>query len=197
MIAAGASRVVCLVKEDVGTEVADFRSGYWDQEVFVDVDRRFYLALGGGKEHKSFGSLAAFLAFVANPFSKQRTKSHLAEAKQRRVAGNMTGEGFVQGGVYVVRQDGKAAYAFLEEDMGDHAPVEDVIEAVRAAVRGEEFSMAPHVLGDPAAEGAPRCTWKSWACRTSGKDSYQFGDISRGMAAGKREGCRRPPRGLR
>lgn len=183
MKAAGASRIVALVKEDVGTEVADFRAGYWSEEVFLDSGKSFFLALGGGRPHKPISGVAALLAILANPFTTSRTKGALGYAKRKGVAQNLTGEGFIAGGIYVIRQDGKASYKFLEEDMGDKAPVDDVIEAVKAAVRGEEYLAAPLQMPGSADEGSRRKTWKEWAGRTSGPDGYQIGDIARGIAA--------------
>eukprot|EP00746_Dinoflagellata_sp_MGD_P033206 gnl/MRDRNA2_/MRDRNA2_179194_c0_seq1.p2 gnl/MRDRNA2_/MRDRNA2_179194_c0~~gnl/MRDRNA2_/MRDRNA2_179194_c0_seq1.p2 ORF type:complete len:125 (-),score=26.77 gnl/MRDRNA2_/MRDRNA2_179194_c0_seq1:182-556(-) len=114
----------------------------------------------------------------ANPFKKTRVKASLARAGNKGIEGNLTGEGLITGGVYVVRQDGKAGYRFLEEDHGDHAPVDDVIEGVKAAVKGEEFVLAPLAPDEP-----PSCrkTWKEWAGRTDGPDGYVAGDITRGI----------------
>merc|ERR1719230_1002730 len=69
----------------------------------MDTEKNFFKALGGGKftQYSMFSFMQAL-----TPFSKSRTKQHLAAAKQ--VQGNLTGEGFITGGVYVVRQDGKA-----------------------------------------------------------------------------------------
>ena len=133
--------------------------------------------------------MVAFLAMLANPFTSSRTRTSLSRAKAKGVSANTTGEGFIAGGVYVVRTDGQAAYAFLEEDIGDHAPVEDVIDAVRAAAKGEVFTFAPSLMSGDAGADAPAptpCrskTWKEWAGRTSGPDGYQIGDITRGLAA--------------
>merc|ERR1712061_144776 len=121
---------------------------------------------------------------LANPFTKRRVKDSLARAGGKGIDGNFTGEGFVTGGVYVVRQDGRAGYRFLEEDMGDHAVVEDVIEGVKAAIKGEEFVLAPAVPGEPSSS---RKTWKGWAGRTEGPEGYVYGDISRGLSQNK--GC--------
>jgi len=189
MKAAGATRIVVLVKEDLDTEVADFRAGFWPGEVLLDEGKCFFSAIGGGAIHHPY-SVASFLAMVLNPFSKARTKTLLSNAKQMGVAGNMKGEGFGSGGVYVVRQDGKHAYAYLEEETGDHAEIEDVIEAVKAAVIGEEYVLAPSSI--PGAEQeSKRMSWKDWAGRTSGPDGYQLGDITRGIAASlSRKACR-------
>lgn len=177
--AAGAVRIVAVVKEDIKNEVQDFRAGFWSEEVFLDSDRHFFHALGGGRENKPMG-LKAFLAMVLNPFSKSRTKGALSAAKADGVSGNIEGEGFVTGGMYVVRQDGKAAYSFLEEEMGDIAPIDDVIEGVKAAVKGEVYLAAPSSMqGDTSSPH--RKTWKEWAGRTTGPDGYQIGDITRGL----------------
>jgi len=192
MKAAGASRIVALLKEDNDTEVAAFRETYWSEEVLLDEQKRFYIALGGGQEYKPYNGVAAFLAMLANPFSKSRTKASMSAAKANGIDGNRIGEGFVAGGIYVVRQDGQAAYAFLEEDIGDHAPVEDVIEAVKAAVKGEVYLAAPTTMAEGGAAD-DKVTWKEWAGRTSGPDGYQIGDITRGIAAAakRRSPCSR------
>lgn len=178
MKAAGASRVVALVKEDIDNEVAEFRAGFWPEEVHLDETRSFYKALGGGDEHKEFSGVTSFLATLVNPFSKSRSKGNMSEATAKGFEGNLKGEGFVQGGVYVIRQDGTAAYTFLEEHIGDGAPAEDVVEGVKAAMRGEQFNFAPRAMAG-AAPGATRMTWKEWAGRSSGPEGYQIGDISR------------------
>jgi len=167
----------------VGTEVATFRAGYWSEEVFLDADRSFFLALGGGTGNTPH-TAAGFLAMVANPFTKSRAKGSYARAGSKGIEGNFTGEGMLTGGVYVVRQDGKAAYRFLEEDHGDHAVAEDVIEGVKAAVKGEEFVFAPKMTDEPS---SCRKTWREWAGRTDGPDGYVFGDISKGLA--QNAGC--------
>jgi len=172
-----------VVKEDLGTEVEIFRASYWSEEVFVDAEKNFFTALGGGEQNVPYGS-AGFLAMLANPFAKTRSKASLARAAEKGIEGNFTGEGLITGGVYVVRQDGKAAYRFLEEETGDHAVVEDVIEGVKAAVKGEEFVLAPQEPGEPAPS---RKTWKEWAGRTDGPDGYVIGDITRGL--GLQSGC--------
>jgi len=180
MKAAGASRIVCLVKENIGTEVEDFRKGFWSEEVFLDADLSFFRALGGGSLNKPVG-LGAFLAMILNPFSNARTKGALARAKRGGFSegANTTGEGFVTGGVYVIRQDGQASYIFLEEQIGDHPPVEEVIAGVHAAVRGEVRTAAPRSL--PGTESGKQ-TWKEWAGRSDGPDGYCVGDITRGLA---------------
>mmetsp|Transcript_138342 Transcript_138342/g.240745 ORF Transcript_138342/g.240745 Transcript_138342/m.240745 type:complete len:192 (-) Transcript_138342:306-881(-) len=191
MKAAGASRVVALVKEDLDQEVVDFRAGYWSDEVLLDEQQAFFLALGGGTAHTPISGVAALVAIMLNPFSKSRAKKAFAAVDEKKFGKNMKGEGFIAGGLYVLCQDGTVAYSFLEEEIGDHAPVEDVIEAVKAAVRGEKFNLAPRAMPGAANE-SERMTWKEWAGRTSGPDGYQIGDITRGIFASiSRRACRK------
>eukprot|EP00442_Polarella_glacialis_P050541 CAMPEP_0115132892 /NCGR_PEP_ID=MMETSP0227-20121206/54054_1 /TAXON_ID=89957 /ORGANISM="Polarella glacialis, Strain CCMP 1383" /LENGTH=152 /DNA_ID=CAMNT_0002538833 /DNA_START=161 /DNA_END=619 /DNA_ORIENTATION=+ len=135
--AAGASRVVALVKENVGTEVEDFRKGYWPGDILMDKEQEFYKALGGGSPHKPFSGLVSFLAMLLNPFATRGTKQNLARCKAKKVDGNITGEGFVAGGCYVLRRDGTAAFSFLEKELGDHAKVQDILAALREATKPE------------------------------------------------------------
>lgn len=131
MKAAGASRVVAIVKEDVGTEVADFRAEYWGGEVLMNSGKEFYTALGGGTPHNPTGGTMGFLALLANPFSKSRTKAHLK--RDKAVKANLTGEGYVSGGCYVIAASGEPTFSFLEEELGDRVPVQDVIAGLQAA----------------------------------------------------------------
>eukprot|EP00927_Polykrikos_kofoidii_P064207 TRINITY_DN59283_c0_g1_i1.p2 TRINITY_DN59283_c0_g1~~TRINITY_DN59283_c0_g1_i1.p2 ORF type:complete len:135 (-),score=33.64 TRINITY_DN59283_c0_g1_i1:70-474(-) len=132
MKAAGASRIVALVKEDVGTEVADFRKDFWSGEVMLDGEKAFFAALGGGKVWKPF-SLASFLAMMLNPFSKAKSKMNIQDVQKVGTKGNMTGEGFVHGGTYVLRADGTPTYSYLEGEIGEHPLIEDVVRAIGEA----------------------------------------------------------------
>lgn len=135
MEAAGASRVVALVKEDLGTEVEEFRK-FWQGDILLDVNTEFYKLLGGGSHHQPY-SLASFLATIANPFSSARVKKNLSATKATGITQNMKGEGFIAGGVCVINRDGSVAYSFLEQELGDQAPIDSVISAVAEASKIE------------------------------------------------------------
>jgi len=133
------ARLVCLVKEDFTDpkaeagapgEVDQFREAVWPGgEVWLDDKQAFYTALGGGAKLQT--SLASFLAKIANPFSHLQKNLKSASAYK----GNLLGEGFIHGGLYVVPRGAPAgappALAFVESEIGDHAPVGDVIDVVR------------------------------------------------------------------
>lgn len=129
---AGAKRIVAVVKENIPQEIKEFRE-FWSGEIYLDEEKAFYKAIGGGKEHKQFNGVVGFLAALANPFSSigKIVKAHAKRAENKGVKGNLNGEGFVQGGLYVVRKNGQSQLKFLESNLGDLCPVDDVVKAVR------------------------------------------------------------------
>ena len=79
--------------------------------------------------------MPAFLAKLANPWNRLRKNAKRADG----VDGNLVGEGFVHGGVYVVRkgaaENDAPAFAHAEVEIGDFPPTEDLVAACeRAAV---------------------------------------------------------------
>lgn len=106
-----------VVKEDVGTEVKNFRP-YFQGEVFLDEKRRFY----GPRERKL--SLLAFL--------RVGVWMNGVRAFRNGFVGNVLGEGFVLGGVFVIgqRQQG-ILLEHREIEFGDKVNIEDVLQAVR------------------------------------------------------------------
>lgn len=81
------------------------------------------------KEH----SIASFLAMMVNPFAKNRTKKSMKDAKSHK--SNMVGEGFINGGTYVVKSDGIPVHAFVEEQVGDIFSAEEIVQKVPLAVK--------------------------------------------------------------
>jgi hypothetical protein len=55
--------------------------------------------------------------------------------KMKKIAGNLKGEGLIQGGIIIFDKTGKARYAYREET-GSEVPIDDIISAVKI-VRGE------------------------------------------------------------
>ena len=105
--------MAAVVKEDLPGkdgqpgEVAAFREGFWPGlPVFLDEERAFYDALGGGAANAT-GGVLAFLAKLANPWNRLKKNARRAGNTQ----GNMVGEGFVHGGCYVVRAGAAAGEA--------------------------------------------------------------------------------------
>ena len=127
--------LVCTVKEDLKKEEPgeiDLFRKYWPEaKIYVDEDMAFYEAIGGGQKTQS--SLAMFLLKVANPFSQVKKNMKRAEGTE----GNLKGEGFIHGGVYVVKKGAAAGeapvFAHHEQEIGDHPPTDDLIAACKQA----------------------------------------------------------------
>ena len=108
-------------------EVEEFKRDFWPEHLYLDEDKAFFKAVGGGKLKK--GSLSAFL----NPFS--RIWKHAGDAKKAGVKEhNLNGEGLIMGGMFVMKPGSQGVqYQFQERNFGDHAPIEDVLAAAKAA----------------------------------------------------------------
>jgi len=131
MRAAGASRVVVLLKESVGNEVSTFQHRYWSGEVFLDSQLDFFKALGGGALWNS--AVGSVVGSVRSPLSS--TYVNLENFKTFSQSGaimNLRGEGLIGGGCVVLNSDGSVAYSFLEKTIGENPPLDDVIAALRA-----------------------------------------------------------------
>ncbi|GAA6214557.1 redox-regulatory protein FAM213A-like [Lates japonicus] len=106
-----------VVKEDVGTEVQNFRP-YFKGEIFLDEKRRFY-----GPRERKMGLLA---------FLRVGVWMNGLRAFKKGFMGNVFGEGFVLGGVFVI---GRGQQGILMEhreiEFGDKVNIEDVIQAAR------------------------------------------------------------------
>eukprot|EP00884_Botryococcus_braunii_P005731 jgi/Botrbrau1/15159/Bobra.0149s0026.2 len=120
--------LACVAHEWIEPEIKAFNTEeYWGGDVYLDKEKAFFKALGGGKVRK--GNLLAFL----NPAS--RVWKNVKEAKEVGVPeSNLTGDGVTMGGLMVVRQgSGGVEYAFIEETFGDHADHDEVLAAAKAA----------------------------------------------------------------
>lgn len=106
-----------VVKEDVGTEVENFRP-YFKGEVFLDEKRRFY-----GPRERKMGLLA---------FLRVGVWMNGLRAFRKGFMGNVFGEGFVLGGVFVIGQGQQGILLEHREiEFGDKVNVDHVLQAVR------------------------------------------------------------------
>jgi hypothetical protein len=137
MVAAGASRVVALVKESVDNEVALFRCKYWTGEVFLDEELQFFRAIGGGTLWNSV--VGSVVNTVQAPISS--TLSNLGNFTtfyKSSAQMNLRGEGLIGGGCFVINTDGSVAYSFLEKVPGHNPPLDEVIFALHRATHKNE-----------------------------------------------------------
>uniref|UniRef100_A0A3Q0SZR4 Peroxiredoxin-like 2A n=1 Tax=Amphilophus citrinellus TaxID=61819 RepID=A0A3Q0SZR4_AMPCI len=110
--------LVAVVKENVGTEIQDFRPHFAGD---IYVDEKFY-----GPLQRRMGGLG---------FIRLGVWQNFIRAWRSGYQGNMNGEGFILGGVFVI---GPADQGILlehrEKEFGDKVDVADVLEAVRKIV---------------------------------------------------------------
>jgi len=129
-------KMSAVVKEDLPGEdgkpgeIAAFREGFWpDLPVYMDERLAFYEAIAGGAVTKT--SLATFLMKILNPWSRLKANT---KRVPKTVEGNLTGEGFVHGGCYVVRgKTGDVVLAHHEAEIGDHPAKGELLAACRKA----------------------------------------------------------------
>jgi len=123
--------IVGIVKEFCdkkgGEKLQEFHDTYFPFPLYLDIDKAAYRALGNRR-----ASLGSALK-VLNPFSETAKR-----IKKNQIRGNMSGEGFLQGGVIIYHKNGMAAYKY-EEETGLELPVANIVRAMRS-VRRDDFS---------------------------------------------------------
>lgn len=109
-------------------EIEAFEKDVWPGgEILMDKDLAFFKALGGGSYDQK--SILMFLAKLVLPGTQ--LKQNIAQSKG--YTNNFVGEGLIVGGLFVLRKGGAIEYAHREEEIGTHAPLEDVIAAAKRA----------------------------------------------------------------
>lgn len=104
-------RMVAVVKEEKGVD--EFRN-YWPLPIYLDSSRAFYKDLHGGKENKA----SMFSLLGSGP------RKNIARASAKGFEGNLSGEGFVLGGVGLYDKEKGVIFEHAEREFGDHAKVE-------------------------------------------------------------------------
>jgi len=106
------------VHEELG--VAEFRKEYFQNNpVYLDPQRQFFTLLG----NRWLG---------LSGFFDPSVWKNVYRARAKNVSGNMEGEGRLLGGVLVIGpHDQGIVFEYHEEVWGDHAQLEDILEACR------------------------------------------------------------------
>lgn len=109
-----------------GAKMREFHDKYFPFPLYLDIDRAAYKVLGNRKA----GLSAALKVF--NPFSDTAKR-----IKKNQITGDLSGEGFLQGGIIIYHRHGMAAYKY-EEETGLELPVADIVKGLRS-VRRDDF----------------------------------------------------------
>ncbi|KAF9583970.1 hypothetical protein BGW38_007972 [Lunasporangiospora selenospora] len=110
--------MVCIVHEKVGADI--FQQEFWKGKVYLDQDKGFYKALGGGRLRTGgWGQLIRpyfWVNFVRN--------------KHSGVKGNFIGDGSILGGLFLLKSGSQGiAYEHIEKIWGDIAHPDKVLVA--------------------------------------------------------------------
>jgi len=73
-----------------------------------------------------------FLTLI-NPVKMYKIVQNFKSIGERTPRNNLTGEGLIMGGLMVFKEGGEIVYSHREKEWGDCAPIEEVLEAAKAA----------------------------------------------------------------
>lgn len=119
------------VVKEIGVDdkgLSDF-STFYPYPLYRDENLDFYKALG----NRSMSIPLNPFKLVGGVFSLFSIQKRL---KQKKIEGNMAGEGLKQGGVIIFDKHGAPKYAYYEKT-GSELPVEDILAAVQAIKEGK------------------------------------------------------------
>jgi AhpC/TSA antioxidant enzyme len=124
-----------VIKETVDEEGLIEFSEVFPEKLYKDTDLVFYKALGE-RRLSIVTMLSSFLySFL---FKRSEWKAFGKRLEDKKLKGNLKGEGLLQGGVIVFDKSGIPLYAYIE-DLGTDLPVSELVAAVNA-VREAEFA---------------------------------------------------------
>ncbi|KAK0065377.1 prostamide/prostaglandin F synthase, partial [Biomphalaria pfeifferi] len=89
--------------------------------LYIDLKKEAFKKLG-------FRRMNAFTLWPAL-FGK-KTRETIAETKEKKVAGDLAGDWWQNGGTLVINKDGKALLTFRQETPGEHVDPNEVLKAL-------------------------------------------------------------------
>jgi len=111
---------VAVVKEDIDNELQEFRP-HFSGDIYIDEKQHFY-----GPHQRKMGALGFIRLGVWRNFIR---------ANKAGYQGNMNGEGFILGGVFVIGAGNQGILLeHREKEFGDKVENADVLEAVKKIV---------------------------------------------------------------
>jgi len=113
---------VAIVKEDVDSEVSDFKEACWQEaDIFMDEDMEFFKALYDG-ELRSIPMYKVLPGLLWTIMTG-------AERPWEKLGGNLNGEGLIQGGLMIV---GKHGNVIMHKE-GDQVKPEEVLQVLQGS----------------------------------------------------------------
>ncbi|KAL1919865.1 uncharacterized protein VTP21DRAFT_1797 [Calcarisporiella thermophila] len=120
-------RLFAVVHERLGAE--EFNNNYWKGEIYWDENKGFYKALGGGSLR---------VASKANWLKPEMWK-HVFRNRKSGVTGNFVGDGFIYGGIYLVKRgNAGVAFEYRERIWGDLFPLSHLLLTSEAILESED-----------------------------------------------------------
>jgi len=118
---------------------------FWVGELYINEDKKAFENIGF-KRFSLFSLPKLMLAKVA--------RDAISRGKEKGITGNMSGDGFQNGGLLIVKE-GKIIYSFIQENPADHASNEDILKALNLKVDTVSETSATN---SPAASSEPKST---------------------------------------
>jgi len=113
-------RLIGVGLEPLGLE--EFVEGkFFDGELFLDLEKKSFSKLGFKR--------MSFLELFPAVFSK-KSRAANAKAKSLNLGGNLSGDGYQNGGCLVVAAGGSALLTWKQEDAAEHVENDKVLEAL-------------------------------------------------------------------
>lgn len=102
----------------------EFYNKYFTFPLFLDQNLSIYQGMGNRKiALRTWNPLRLWRGF----------RSMGSRLKEKKIEGNLVGEGMIQGGILVFDKEGKIQYAY-EEAIGDELDVNDIVAAIKAVL---------------------------------------------------------------
>jgi len=118
-------KLVCVLIENLPDQVEEFKKDFWPGDLYLDTDKAFFAAVGGGKP------MELSVTSLLNPWGKPMKNASRSSKVIKN--SNFKGHGTTAGGLFVVSEKAGVTYAFVEKNFGDHAPHDEILEGVRKA----------------------------------------------------------------
>lgn len=130
-----------VLRENIPSEVEAFREDVWKEEpIYLDSSFAFFAAIAGGtpnvadadyfmKQFALYPEGKADADFTADVNKAMALADGYMDDKHH----NGIGEGFMTGGIYVIRKGGEVQWAFQEKKVGHTGDAGDVLAAAKAA----------------------------------------------------------------